>query len=268
MPAIEDFVEQAAEAQLRNEDDSEESTPLGANYRSDTDDEESSLRGPPTNTRSSFCDPTSPSSGAARSSGGLPPSGSSLQRGGRKRRRPQAGGAATLSSSSSSSSRRRAPRPPYYNETLLADKSFHNPHASETMADAFDILRPASFVLDVGADDRPWGGAAGVAAAGAKGATADQNWFYDTVRDRQNRLWANTRVRKGVELARKGQHQVRLFPARCTVLFSLCLDVTVAYLLWGVCECPYRCERVCWRRSKLQLEKWCCVFFLEGNVMN
>ncbi|CAM9962023.1 unnamed protein product [Ectocarpus sp. 12 AP-2014] len=227
MPAIEDFVEQAAEAQQRNEDDSEESSPLGANYRSDTDDEESSLRGPPTNTsvRSSFCDTTSPSSGAARSSGGLSPSGSSLQRGGRKRRRPQAGGVATLSSSSSSSSRRRAPRPPSYNETLLADKSFHNPHASETMADAFGILRPASFVLDVGADDRPWGGAAGVAAAGAKGGTAeggeadvaagngggeDQNWFYDTVRDRQNRLWADTRVRKGVELARKGQHQAAI----------------------------------------------------------
>ncbi|CAM9427259.1 unnamed protein product [Ectocarpus sp. 13 AM-2016] len=227
MPAIEDFVEQAAEAQQRNEDDSEESSPLGANYRSDTDDnEESSLRGPHTNITicSSFCDPTSPSSGAARSSGGLSPSGSSLQRGGRKRRRPHAGGVATLSSSSSSS-RRRAPRPPSYNETLLADKSFHNPHASETMADAFGILRPASFVLDVGADDRPWGGAAGVAAAGAKGATAeggeadvaagnrggeDQNWFYDTVRDRQNRLWADTRVRKGVELARKGQHQAAI----------------------------------------------------------
>ncbi|CAM9671010.1 unnamed protein product [Ectocarpus sp. 6 AP-2014] len=226
MPAIEDFVEQAAEAQQQNEDDSEESSPLGANYRSDTDDEESSLRGPPTNTsRSSFCDPTSPSSGAARSNGELPPSGSSLRRGGRKRRRPQAGGAATLSSWSSSSPRRRAPRPPSYNETLLADKSFHNPHASETMADAFGILRPASFVLDVGEDDRPWGGAAGVAAAGAKGATAeggeadvttghgggeDQNWFYDTVRDRQNRLWADTRVRKGVELARKGQHQAAI----------------------------------------------------------
>ncbi|CAM9442338.1 unnamed protein product [Ectocarpus sp. 12 AP-2014] len=227
MPAIEDFVEQAAEAQQRNEDDSEESSPLGANYRSDTDDEEASLRGPPTNTtiRSSFCDPTSPSSGAARSSGGLSPSGSSLQRGGRKRRRPQAGGVTTLSSSSSSSSRRRAPRPPSYNETLLADKSFHNPHASETMADAFGILRPASFVLDVEADDRPWGGAAGVTATGAKGATAEgreadaiagnsggenQNWFYDTVRDRQNRLWADTRVRKGVELARKGQHQAAI----------------------------------------------------------
>lgn len=233
MPAIEDFVEQAAETQQRSEDDSEESSPLRANYRSDTDDEESHLRRPPTNTtsRSSFCDPTSPSSGAARSSGELSPSGSSLQRSGRKRRLPQAGGAAALSSSSySSSSHRRAPRPPSYNETLLADKSFHNPHASETMADAFGIVRPASFVLDVGADDRPWGGAAGGCAAG-KGATAeggesdvttgdggeDQNWFYDTVRDRQNRLWANTRVRKGVELARKGQHQVRFFLARCTV---------------------------------------------------
>ena len=136
---------------------------------------------------------------------------------------------------------RRAPRLPSYNETLLADKSFHNPHASETMADALDVFRPASFLVDVGADDRPWGGAAAAAAATSSAAAAaragndegaapaesrkgsdtenarggdgsgsgDRSWFYDTVRDRQNRLWADTRVRKGVELARKGQHQVR-----------------------------------------------------------
>lgn len=131
---------------------------------------------------------------------------------------------------------RRVPRPPSYNETLRADKSFHNPHASETMADAFGVFRPASFLLDVGADDRSWGGASAAAAAAAAHAgkdggaapakagkrgeeknarggdgsgSGDRSWFYDTVRDRQNRLWADTRVRKGVELARKGQHQVR-----------------------------------------------------------
>lgn len=97
------------------------------------------------------------------------------------------------------------------------------------MADAFGIIRPASFVLDVGADDRSWGGGAAAAAAAAQAAVAtaevvcaetqrgssggDRSWFYDTVRDRQNRLWADTRVRKGVELARKGQHQVRFSTA-------------------------------------------------------
>lgn len=139
---------------------------------------------------------------------------------GRKRRRPP----------TDASSRRQ----PSYNETLLADKAFHNPRGSETMAEAFRVVHPLSFVLDVEADDRTWGGGAAAGAAtpvkgeprealagegaekGAKpklddggGGEYHRNWFYDTVRDRQNRLWADTRVKRGVEIARKGQHQVR-----------------------------------------------------------
>eukprot|EP00903_Cladosiphon_okamuranus_P006760 g6593.t1 len=223
MPAIEDFVEQAAKEDRRDDEESD---------RTDDNKEEEEqedvgprARAAGRRSRSGSLDPND-------STGGEPvPGSSSLQGSGRKRRRPRASGWSPSSSSSSSpSSRRRAPRPPSYNETLLADKSFHNPHASETMADAFGILRPASFVLDVDDDDRPWGGGAEAVAAGkgprtngdgVKGASAsaggasggggggedDRNWFYDTVRDRQNRLWADTRVRKGVELARKGQHQ-------------------------------------------------------------
>lgn len=116
--------------------------------------------------------------------------------------------------------KRRRPRPLSYNETLLADKAFHNPHASETMADAYGILRPVSFVLDVRADDRSWGGGAGATEGDdAKNIVRDDggesdggSWFYDTVRDRQNRLWADSRVRKGVDLARVGEHQVRSPP--------------------------------------------------------
>lgn len=135
----------------------------------------------------------------------------------RKRTRP---------SSSAGASSERRPRPLSYNETLLADKAFLNPHGSETMADAFGIVPPFSFLLDVDADDRTWG-SAGAAAAALKrageenlfveedeqgevqGEVNSRSWFYDTVRDRQNRLWADTRVKKGVELARRGQHQVR-----------------------------------------------------------
>lgn len=118
--------------------------------------------------------------------------------------------------------KRRRPRPLSYNETLLADKAFHNPHASETMADAYGILRPASFVLDVRGDDRSWGGGTGAAegddpknvARDDGGESDDGSWFYDTVRDRQNRLWADSRVRKGVDLAREGEHQVRSPPCK------------------------------------------------------
>ena len=229
MPAIEDFVGQAAKTEPRDEDESDFTDD---DHDDDKDDEGEDAkprpRAPGGRSRSGSRDPGDRSGGV-----GDVVTGSSCGGSGRKRRRPQAGGG---SSPSSSSPRTRAPRPPSYNETLLADKSFHNPHASETMADAFGILRPASFVLDVGDDDRPWGGGAAEAVTAAKATTmgngdgvggagtsggggrgggeGDRNWFYDTVRDRQNRLWADTRVRKGVELARKGQHQVRTSPLR------------------------------------------------------
>lgn len=217
MPAIEEFVGQAAAAADHRDPNNSEDSHGGdpGDYDDYTDDEEVATSRVSITGRSSSHD--------RMNSANLLP-GSSSGRNGRKRRRPQAISGTAVAMAS----RRRAPRPPSYNETLLADKSFHNPHASETMADAFGILRPASFVLDVGADDRPWGGVAEAATAAAAAAAAEggkrssasagagvsggdedrNNWFYDTVRDRQNRLWADTRVRKGVELARKGQHQV------------------------------------------------------------
>eukprot|EP00752_Nemacystus_decipiens_P004597 g4196.t1 len=221
MPAIEDFVEQAHRDEGGSDVTDDEGEETGPQVRAP---------GRRSRSRSGSRDPGHKSS-SGRGSDLVP--GSCPGGGGRKRRRPEASAWPSSSSSSSSSSpRRRTPRPPTYNETLLADKSFHNPHASETMADAFGILRPASFVLDVEDDDRPWG-SAGAEAVGAANATIangdgvisagssggggggdggedDRNWFYDTVRDRQNRLWANTRVRKGVELARKGQHQAAI----------------------------------------------------------
>lgn len=92
------------------------------------------------------------------------------------------------------------------------------------MADAFGILRSYSFVVNVDADDRAWGmdamasksestsrevrGPDGEDEDNHIGREINRSWFYDTVRDRQNRLWADTRVKKGVDLARKSQHQV------------------------------------------------------------
>lgn len=234
MPAIEEFVEQAAVRATDDDDergnatDGETENGHGGEQRCGSSEEEGGAQGGGGHSQ--------PSYGMQDVEAG---GGDSADGGGRKRTRLRISGG-TSPSSSSSYRRQRPPPPPSYNETLLADKSFHNPYASETMADAFGIVRPASFMLDVRADDRTWGGAA-VAAAAAQAAAAasaagggkalgavdgaggkegleragedggsdeDRNWFYDTVRDRQNRLWADTRVRKGVELARKGQHQV------------------------------------------------------------
>lgn len=220
MPAIEEFVEQEAARATDDEHyDSDDETENGHNDRYGSSEDEGRRRD---------------GGGHRQLSDGVrhvEGAGMDSARPGRKRTRFRMSGG-----SSSSSRRQQPPPPPSYNETLLADKSFHNPNASETMADAFGIVRPASFILDVRTDDRTWGGAA-VAAAAAQaaaiegkasgaaggagdregleraeeetGSGGDRNWFYDTVRDRQNRLWADTRVRKGVELARKGQHQVR-----------------------------------------------------------
>lgn len=207
MPAIEEFVEQCAQ-RAQGEHSGGSDTDPGDEKESPGQEESRGEAG-----------------NSGRDHAGIEATGGckiDTGRSGRKRRRPQ---------TSRASPSRRAPRPPSYNETLLADKSFRNPYASDTMADAFGIVRPTSFVLNVGTDDRTWGGAAAAAAAQATpdGAVAlvtaeaedtnvaegaddvghgDRSWFYDTVRDRQNRLWADTRVRKGVELARKGQHQV------------------------------------------------------------
>lgn len=241
MPAIEEFVGQAAAAaEQRDQDDSEDSHGGDVGDYDYTDVEEPEVAASRVRATGGGGGGSS-SSHNTMSAGELLPR--SFGRSGRKRRRPQASSGTAVESASRG---RRAPRPPSYNETLLADKSFHNPHASETMADAFGILRPASFVLDVRADNRPWGGAAEAATAAAKakdgtveggntssasaGARASEgdkdrnNWFYDTVRDRQNRLWADARVRKGVELARKGQHQVmegmHVIPHPFTAIFG------------------------------------------------
>ncbi|CAM9570001.1 unnamed protein product, partial [Hapterophycus canaliculatus] len=237
MPAIEDFVKQAAEAAERRGEGAEDRghDRDGGGGRGgvgdftddddagDGDEQEAGSRARATGYSSLG------GSGGGVDSGDS--SSSSATRSGGKRSRPRQPGATTSRASWSPDrrgGRRRTkePRPPSYNEILLADKSFHNPHASETMADAFGILRPASFVLEVEADDRSLGGAGGHANRGggggggggggsgsdgrgdSSGLAEDRSWFYDTVRDRQNRLWADTRVRKGVELARKGQHQV------------------------------------------------------------
>lgn len=227
MPAIEEFVEQEAARATDDERDydSDDETENGHNERYGSSEDEG--RGRDGGGHRELSDGVRQVEGAGMDSA----------RSGRKRTRFRMSGGP-----SSSCRRQQPPPPPSYNETLLADKSFHNPNASETMADAFGIVHPASFILDVRTDDRTWGGAAVAAAAaqaaaiGGKasgaaggagdreglkkaeeeaeeeaGSGGDRNWFYDTVRDRQNRLWADTRVRKGVELARKGQHQVREF---------------------------------------------------------
>ncbi|CAN0002007.1 unnamed protein product, partial [Discosporangium mesarthrocarpum] len=117
-----------------------------------------------------------------------------------------------------------------YNETLLADKAFLNPHATETMANAYRVSEPLSFLIDVTGDNKAWGEGGGGKGMGrgGKGETGERSggggeqegdhsdhddregWFYDTVRDKQNRLWADKRVKKGVDLARKGQHQAAI----------------------------------------------------------
>lgn len=248
MPAIEDFVDQAARRADAARDDS---------GSSDEDSDEEG--GPPGKGFSRAGHRTSQTGRLGDGNGDPINSGdeSDPARSGRKRRRTRTREGAWS---------RRALHPPSYNETLLADKAFHNPHASETMADAFDVFRPASFLLNVGADDRPWGGAAAAAAAekhaakagaaataeagkreeyhvkGGEGSgSGDRSWFYDTVRDRQNRLWADTRVRKGVELARKGQHQVRAGMR----LLGVAVRVQLRACAWGIWWSKGLCTAYC-----------------------
>lgn len=164
------------------------------------------------------------------------------------------------------------PPPPSYNEILLADKSFHNPHGWETMASAFGIIRPVSFMLEVADDDRTWGGPATAAMTtgdrrGEQGVPkkdvaveedeerekGSQSWFYDTVRDRQNRLWADTRIKKGVELARKGQHQVRKTPWSPKLIVGSAGDLNIVTKCCGG------------QGSNDMMLGWKCCFLVAGN---
>lgn len=230
MPAIEEFVEQAAaRAEVDGHDDTLEPD--------DREKNDSSWGKEGQGEGNSRADKNLVVGGRNRRNDFTTMSGS-----GRKRRRPGGGEGAFCSPPR----QRAAPRLPSYNEVLLADKSFHNPHACETMADAFGIVRPASFVLDVRTDDRSRGATTAMPSARAeasveagydedaqKAAGGDRGWFYDTVRDRQNRLWANGRVKKGVELARKGQHQVRMkFKLYHSGLSAFCI-LTCAILANG-----------------------------------
>eukprot|EP00611_Tribonema_gayanum_P031933 TRINITY_DN936_c0_g1_i1.p1 TRINITY_DN936_c0_g1~~TRINITY_DN936_c0_g1_i1.p1 ORF type:complete len:240 (-),score=55.87 TRINITY_DN936_c0_g1_i1:333-1052(-) len=88
------------------------------------------------------------------------------------------GGSSDAEGSGAHALRRKRPR---YNDVLLADKSFYNPFATEAMASAFRVCRPLSFAVDVAADG-----------AGAR------DWFFEDLRERQDRTWADTRVAKGV----------------------------------------------------------------------
>jgi hypothetical protein len=92
-----------------------------------------------------------------------------------------------------------------YNSTLLADKSFHNPHATEAMAEAFGVYQSLSFAADVAADG-----------------VADKDWFYDDLRRLQNKDWVDSRLAKGVS--------------------SSC---TYAVYRWSLCHCwRYWCQPV------------------------
>jgi tetratricopeptide (TPR) repeat protein len=80
-----------------------------------------------------------------------------------------------------------------YNSLLARDKSFHNPRAVDTMAAAYHICHPLSFLVDVAEDG-----------------AGEEDWFYETMRERQDRDWASNRVKQGVSLARGGKHKEAL----------------------------------------------------------
>ncbi|CAM9718584.1 unnamed protein product [Chrysoparadoxa australica] len=85
--------------------------------------------------------------------------------------------------------KRRLARSGSFNSTLVADDSFHNPHAVKSEVAKLGLVEQLSFVVDVGMDG-----------------VGEEDWFHDTVRQQQDLKWARERVAKGAAIARGGSH--------------------------------------------------------------
>ncbi len=76
-----------------------------------------------------------------------------------------------------------------YNVMLSSDKGFRNPSAVEAMGRFYHVSQSLSFLVDVSDDGYGEG-----------------DWFYEDLRNEQDKIWADESVKKGVALARAGKH--------------------------------------------------------------
>ncbi len=72
---------------------------------------------------------------------------------------------------------------------LSSDKGFRNPSAVEAMGRFYHVPQSLSFLVDVSDDGYGEG-----------------DWFYEDLRNEQNKIWADESVKKGIALARAGKH--------------------------------------------------------------
>ena len=122
----------------------------------------------------------------------------------------------------------REPGDASYNEEMARDSAFSNPRACAGMAEAFGIDEVACHLADIRscrstAQSRASAETSVAAASASTGdAAAPEDWYYDTLRLRQDEHWATERLRVGVRHARDGQiaealrcyeHALRLCPS-------------------------------------------------------
>jgi tetratricopeptide (TPR) repeat protein len=130
----------------------------------------------------------------------------------------------------------RQPGDATYNEEMARDSAFSNPRACAGMAEAFGIDEVTCHLADIRscrsvAQSRPSAETSAAAASASTGdetaptdanTAAPEDWYYDTLRRRQDEHWASERLRVGVRHARDGQmaeamrcyeHALRLCPS-------------------------------------------------------
>eukprot|EP01103_Thecamoeba_quadrilineata_P002781 TRINITY_DN1266_c1_g1_i5.p1 TRINITY_DN1266_c1_g1~~TRINITY_DN1266_c1_g1_i5.p1 ORF type:complete len:561 (-),score=126.95 TRINITY_DN1266_c1_g1_i5:47-1729(-) len=81
------------------------------------------------------------------------------------------------------------PRELVYNQLLLRDSAFHNPHALESMIGHFNLDQLGSFFTTH---------------------CYKEEDFYDKLREKQNKTWAQETVARGIASAKKGEYEAAM----------------------------------------------------------
>jgi len=98
---------------------------------------------------------------------------------------------------------------------LIESRSFHNTESWSDMVQAYSLDEYASTRCNVrGCKPQAPLSFAGVRESGRPSFRAseqdEEHWFYDTLRDEQNRKWAEEKLKKGVRLAKEKKHSEAL----------------------------------------------------------
>ena len=100
-----------------------------------------------------------------------------------------------------------AQRTPNLFAELARSRTFNNPDAWGYLVEAYALDEYASHRCDVRRREPSGrsGGGGGGAAMDAAEEDEEESWFYDTLRDKQNRTWADERLARGVLHAKEGR---------------------------------------------------------------